>query len=68
MLNCETNTPAMGKKVATAARKYFHKRDVRTVFEHGQWWVCLPDGSQYSVNDAETDGFDFEQVTPPDDC
>ncbi len=71
VLMCEVNTPAMDRRVAAAARKHFHKRDVRTNYEHGQWWISLPDGSQYSVNDAEgpgtTDGFDFELVTQPDE-
>jgi len=72
MLKTEQNTPKVYSKVLTAARKHFHKRKgVSAYFEHGQWWVGTPDGAQYSVCDGEgpgtTSGFDFEQVTPPDE-
>jgi len=71
MLNCERNTPAMQRRIAKAARAHFDRGKVSTVYEHGQWWVLLPNGAQYSVIDAEgpgiAQGFDFEQVTPPDD-
>lgn len=70
MLKTETNTTAMRDRVLKAARKHFHKRKgISAFFEHGQWWIGLLDGSQYSVVDAEgrgtTDGFDFEMVTSP---
>ncbi len=69
-LNTEKNTPAMGKRITTAAQVHFKQRKgVQADFEHGQWWISLLDGSQYSVVDAEgpgtTDGFDFEMVTEP---
>ena len=71
MLKTEQNTRAMENKVLRAARKYFHRRKgISAHFEHGQWWVSLTDGSQYSVVDAgggpAVDGFDFEMVTGPD--
>jgi len=70
MLKTEQSTRAMGRRVEKAARKYFHQRNgVSSFFEHGQWWIELRDGAQYSVVDAEggpaIDGFDFEQVTEP---
>lgn len=69
MLNTEKNTDQMRRKVTKAAHKHFGKTGNNAVFEHGQWWICRTDGSQYSVNDATgpgtTDGFDFEMVTEP---
>jgi hypothetical protein len=69
MLKTETYTQSMGKRVASAARVYFHTRTVYPFFEHGQWWIELKDGSQYSVNDAEgggsVNGFCFDMVTSP---
>jgi hypothetical protein len=69
MLNCETNTPAMEKRILSAARKHFHQRkNLHAVFEHGQWYI-IREGSgglteNYSVNDASgigtMDGFSFE--------
>lgn len=71
MLKTETNTPAMMKRIMTAARKSLHVRKVQADFEHGQWWISLKNGAQYSVVDAEggpaVDGFDFEMVTLPDE-
>ena len=74
MLNTERNTPAMGKRVAKAARKLLGvRKGVNVHFEHGQWWVSIAggrlDGAQYSVVDAEgpdtVDGFDLEMITEP---
>jgi hypothetical protein len=70
MLKTEQDTPSMRRKVERAARVYFRQRKgVQADFEHGQWWITLRDGSQYSVCDAEgptvTHGFCFEQVTAP---
>lgn len=72
MLKTEQNTPKMREKVLTAARKYFRKnKGINAFFEHGQWWVGLDNGAQYSVVDAEggpaVNGFDFEMVTEPDE-
>lgn len=71
MLNCETNTAAMARRVSGAARKSLKLRVLQTDFEHGQWWVTdLRSDAQWSVNDAEgagtVNGFDFEQVTEGD--
>lgn len=70
MLKTERNTPTMQNRVVNAACRYFHnenKHGIFAIFEHGQWWIELRDGSQYSVCDAEggysVDGFSFEQVT-----
>jgi len=41
-----------------------------TVFEHGQWWLVLGNGTQYSVVDIDNNGeheFDFEEVASPFD-
>ena len=76
MLKTETNSPAMGKKVLTAARKNFKHYQIEdnrifTVFEHGQWWVKFFDVTEetdrtFSVCDAEgvgtIGGFSFEEV------
>ena len=71
MLKTEQNTKAMSKRITAAAHKHFGSTGNNAVFEHGHWWICRRDGSQYSVMDAEgigtTDGFDFEQVTEAQD-
>ena len=69
MLNCETNTPSMERRILSAARRKFHQRkNLHTVFEHGQWYI-VREGiggltENYSVCDASgigtIDGFDFE--------
>lgn len=42
---------------------------ISTTFEHGNWWVTLPNGAVYDVVDAEggssVNGFDLEMVTEP---
>ena len=73
MLKTEQNTPEMARRVLSAACLYFRQRKgVQADFEHGQWWVTLRDGSQYSVCDAEggdaVNGFCFEQVTFPQEA
>ncbi len=75
MLNTETNTRAMERRVLRAAGKLlFRRRRTRYTadFEHGQWWVTeLGTGAQWSVCDAEGAGsalgFCFEQVSQGDD-
>ncbi len=63
MLNCETNTVEMARRVSGAARKQLKLRRLQTDFEHGQWCVTdLRSGAQWSANDTVY-GFDFEQVT-----
>lgn len=72
MLNCETNTPAMERRVLKAARARLGRRGRRMAahFEHGQWWVTeLQTGAQWSVVDCEGPAgfyFDFEQVSRGD--
>ena len=65
----EVDTPAMEKRVLSAAKAILRKRDIRAVFEHGHWWVeHTKSGAQWDAVDAEgpgsVTGFDFEQVTP----
>jgi hypothetical protein len=71
-LKTEMNTLQMRTRVSRAFAESRgiigrEKAGVHAVFEHGQWWITLADGAQYSVVDAEgpktIDGFDFEQVT-----
>lgn len=44
---------------------------ISTTFEHGNWWVTLPNGAVYDVVDAEggssVNGFDLEMVTEPEE-
>lgn len=68
MLQTETNTMQMYKRVVAMARKKLRTRQVSADFEHGQWWVTdRRNWAQYSVVDAEgtgtIDGFDLEQVS-----
>ena len=71
MLKTTQNTTAMMRKVLNAARTRFPRRVLSADFEHGQWWITLKNGAQYSVVDAEggpaIHGFDFELVTYGDD-
>lgn len=68
MLRTETDTPHIEKAILRAARARFGLRKVREAFyEHGQWWVTLMDGSQWSVCDAEPGPFYFEMVSESDD-
>ena len=62
----ETNTPAVDRKVRTAAHTQLHipPTHLRSFFEHGQWWVeDARNGAQWSVCDSEPGSFFFEQVT-----
>jgi hypothetical protein len=72
-LKTETNTPAMGKRIAEAfkasqaAESHICSQNVfSSEFEHGQWWVLCLCGESWSVVDAESgtavDGFDFEPL------
>lgn len=73
MLNTETNTPAMLKRIKHAwVQQKIARGGVSLDFEHGQWWVThLVTGAQWSVHDCADlqgeDTFDFEQVTCGDD-
>lgn len=71
MLNTETNTPTMERRILRAARAHLGHRRLEADFEHGQWWITdCRTGAQWSVCDAtgpgSTEGFDFEQVTEGD--
>lgn len=65
----ETNTPAVEKKVRSAAhtRLRIPAKLLLSFFEHGQWWVeNALTGAQWSVADCQKDGvdyLDFEQIT-----
>ncbi len=62
----EHNTRATERKVSSAFRNWSHKRFFETFFEHGQWWVRVPNDGEdetYSVVDANTlSGLDFERI------
>jgi hypothetical protein len=61
-LRTETNTPAMEKRVLTAARKVLgSKRDLRATFEHGRWWLeDFTTEAQWLICDEESEiGFCF---------
>ena len=72
-LLCEQNTPKVERLVRAAlsnairlgsAPASMRRRDIRTFFEHGQWWIeDARTGAQWSVNDASPGEFSFEQVT-----
>jgi hypothetical protein len=77
MLNTETNTPEMEKRIMSAVVRELQlpleHHHMAVNFEHGQWWATCNDcGAQWSVVDAEgpgsIDGFDFEQVTEGNGC
>ena len=64
----------MGLRVIRAAKSILrrHRRTLGAVFEHGHWWVtCSECGGNWDAVDAEggnsVDGFDFEEVTAPED-
>ena len=69
-LECETDTPAVEKRILRAARIQFKgiisTRGFRAYFEHGQWWLTHLSGAQWAVNDTDIKGcYDFELVTKP---
>ncbi len=69
MLNCETNTRAMERRILRVfSRSIGQRHDVSADFEHGQWFVtCLLCGGQWSVCDSNAEGgFDFERITEGD--
>ncbi len=73
-LLAEQDTPEIDARVFDAACLALgvDVSELRTVFEHGQWWVVSEiSGAQWSVCDAEgpgsVDGFSFEQVTEADE-
>lgn len=75
-LKTETNTVAMRKRILAAFRAASvggatQSNRVTAAFEHGQWWISLANGQQFSVVDAtgpgSVDGLDFEEVRKPDE-
>lgn len=69
-LKTETNTKAVEEQVRRSAREELKiaPKDLRTFFEHGQWWVeQFSTGAQWSVCDATPGPFCFEQVTQGQD-
>lgn len=66
-LRTETNTTEVAGEIQDAFAGRGHVRYL-VDFEHGQWWVsCQNCGGQWSVVDAEPGGFDFEEVTAPEE-
>lgn len=61
------DTRASEKKVRSAAARYFGRGKARPFYEHGQWWVELPNGAQYSAVDIGFDDVGFEQVSEGED-
>lgn len=74
MLNTETNTLAMERRIRSAARHAGLGCRLSADYEHGQWWITnLDNGGQWSVCDADGsaaqgvfDGFCFEEITAQD--
>ncbi len=66
MLLTERNTSTVERKIRGAFRAWTHKRTFETFFEHGQWWVRVPNDDNdetYSVCDSNAaGGFDFERI------
>ena len=66
MLLAETNSSSVENSVRDCARFELSipSRYLRSIFEHGQWWVeDARTGAQWSVCDSEPGPFSFEQVT-----
>lgn len=64
-------TMKVERLVKRAAAVEFGRGKASPVFEHGHWWVTLPNGAIYDVVDsypsvADT-GLSFEQVSEGDD-
>ena len=71
-LKSEQNTNVAREAILKASRARFGVRKIQADYEHGQWWITeLGTGAQWSVCDASgpgsVQGFDFEQVTGPDE-
>lgn len=65
LLPSQQNTRAMERRIRKAVRAMGYRGDL--VFEHGHWWLMLPDGSAFDVVDASggnsVDGFGLERVS-----
>ena len=64
-LASQQNTRAMEKRIRRVVRELGYRGDL--VFEHGHWWLTLPDGSIFDVVDQQggnaIDGFALERVS-----
>ena len=64
-LPSERQSTRTERRIRQAARALGYRGDV--VFEHGHYWLMLPDGSIFDVVDAEgpnaINGFAFERVS-----
>lgn len=64
-LPSERNTPTMERRIRKAVKALGYRGDL--VFEHGHWWLTLPDGSIFDVVDQiggkAVDGFALERVS-----
>ena len=64
-LPSERQTDAVYRRIRAACRALGYRGDL--VFEHGHWWLLLPDGSAFDVVDASgpgsVDGFALERVS-----
>jgi hypothetical protein len=64
-LKSTRNNPTTEREIRKAVRSLGYRGDL--VFEHGHWWLMLPDGSIYDVVDAEGPGsaygFALEKVS-----
>ena len=73
MLNTETNTPEMSKRILGWTGD-LDPHVLNADFEHEQWWLtCLDCGAQWSVCDQQPSVLDrspfcFEQITDGDGC
>lgn len=65
-LPTERNTPTMERRIRRALRELGYRRG-DLVYEHGHWWLMLPDGSIFDVVDATGPGtaygFGLERVS-----
>ena len=67
-LRSTINTPAVEYDIRSSARAQLGARRLQANYEHGQWWLTdLRSGAQWSVCDAEGEGYAFEQVTAGDE-
>lgn len=59
------NTRSMERRIRRVCRELGYRGDL--VFEHGHWWLTLPDGSIFDVVDVQggtaIDGFELERVS-----
>jgi hypothetical protein len=65
VLPTEQNIQAIERRIRRAINALGYRGDL--VYEHGHWWLMLPDGGIFDVVDAEgpntIDGFGLERVS-----